>query len=91
MIKIESSLILIILFIVLNVAKYVDSSNVLNEDFDTKNIENKNSTDSLDTLIQKNLNCTENSECQSKSRRKRYVAFPEGSSFSVKRNKSLEK
>lgn len=90
MIKIESTLILLFLFIVLDVAKYVDSSNILNVDFDTTNIANKNSTDSLDTLIQTNLNCTETSECQSKSRRKRYVAFPEGSSFSVKRNNSIE-
>lgn len=47
----------------------------------TTNIEAKNST--LDSLIQQELNCTRNAENQLKSRRKRYVAFPEGSSFSV--------
>lgn len=41
----------------------------------------KNSSVSLESLIEKDLNCTEGLE--SKSRRKRYIAFPEGSSFSV--------
>lgn len=42
----------------------------------------ENST-SLESLIEKKLNCINNTECHLKSRRKRYVAFPEGSSFSV--------
>lgn len=56
------------------------------EIIDSKSIdvENINSSTSLESLIQKEINCTSNStECEVKSRRKRYVAFPEGSSFSV--------
>lgn len=43
----------------------------------------QNSTNSLESLIQEKLNCVHNTECHLNSRRKRYVAFPEGSSFSV--------
>lgn len=49
----------------------------------TTNIEQKNASHSLESLIQQELNCTEKDDIQLKSRRKRYVAFPEGSSFSV--------
>lgn len=37
----------------------------------------------LESLIQNEINCTNSTECGSKSRRRRYAAFPEGSSFSV--------
>ncbi|XP_031636179.1 uncharacterized protein LOC116349065, partial [Contarinia nasturtii] len=46
-------------------------------------INNQNSSTSLESLIEQNLNRTENVTNHLKSRRKRYVAFPEGSSFSV--------
>lgn len=46
---------------------------------------------SLESSIERDLNCTENSETHLKSRRKRYVAFPEGSSFSVMSNETNPK
>lgn len=76
MAKIDSSAILLISVIILSITKY---SNAL--DTDMMAIEKNNSEDTLDSLIQENLNCTENT----KSRKKRYVAFPDGSSFSVKK------
>lgn len=61
----------------------VASSNGEVEVLETTNIERKNASHSLDSLIQQELNCTEKDDSQLKSRRKRYVAFPEGSSFSI--------
>lgn len=83
MVKIKSSAILLISVIVLSITKNCDAL-----DTETMSIEKYNSEDTLDSLIQENLNCTENT----KSRKKRYVAFPDGSSFSVrkKQNKKTE-
>lgn len=78
MAKIESSAILLISIIVLSITK-----NSYALEIETMAIEKNNSEDTLDSLIQENLNCTENT----KSRKKRYVAFPDGSSFSVKTKK----
>lgn len=78
MAKIESSAILLISVIVLSITK-----NSYALETETMAIEKNNSEDTLDSLIQENLNCTENT----KSRKKRYVAFPDGSSFSVKTKK----
>lgn len=77
------SIVMIVIFmaIFLRSTQYTDAAI---QDFIIKDIKTQNATDSLDSLIQENLNCTENTGCLSKSRRKRYVAFPEGSSFSVK-------
>lgn len=62
----------------------IDSTNGVTEGSHTTDVQNYNySSTSLESLIQKDLNCTDKSEGQIKSRRKRYVAFPEGSSFSV--------
>lgn len=77
--KIKSSAILLISVIVLSITKNCDAL-----DTETMAIEKNNSEDTLDSLIQENFNCTENT----KSRKKRYVAFPDGSSFSVKTKKN---
>lgn len=60
----------------------------------TRDLETNSTSSDLELLIQKNWNnCTKldstnesKESCQPKSRRKRYVAFPEGSSFSVRIN-----
>lgn len=46
------------------------------------NIQNNNPS-VLESLIQNEINCNNSTECETKSRRKRFVAFPDGSSFNV--------
>lgn len=64
----------------------IDSTNAVAEDSQTAHIQNYNASSSLESLIEKDFNCTDKSEShlKSKHRKARYVAFPEGSSFSVK-------
>lgn len=73
----------LVLFLVI-VLTITDSTNAVAEDSQISHIQNYNASTSLESLIEKGLNCTNKSESELKSRRKRYVAFPEGSSFSVR-------
>lgn len=43
----------------------------------------------LKSLNQDDFNYTTEAECQSKSRRKRFVAFPDGSSYNVTKQNAL--
>lgn len=61
----------------------IDTTTGETENLQATHIQNYNSSTSVESLIQKDLNCTDKSEDHLRSRRKRYVAFPEGSSFSV--------
>lgn len=68
----------------------IEFTNASTEDLQKTHNDNYNSSISLESMIQKDLNCTDKSEGQlAKSRRKRYVAFPEGSSFSVETSKRI--
>lgn len=79
--KIELTQSIVFLVIVFSI---IDSTNAVAENSQTAHIQNYNASTSLESLIEKDLNCTDKSESHLKSRRaKRYVAFPEGSSFSV--------
>lgn len=71
----------------LSVTCVTEATNVV-EIKDLQKINIRNTSTSLDSLIEKGLNSTSNSDGVLKSRRKRYVAFPEGSSFSVKEKKN---
>lgn len=77
--NVESSVAIAFLVIIFSA---VGSTNGVNsQEID---IHKQQTNSSLESLIEKNLNCTGNSQTDLKSRRKRYIAFPEGSSFSVK-------
>lgn len=84
MMEIKLTRAIVFLVIAFNV---IDSTNGVAEDQQTTHLQGYNSSTSLESLIQKDLNCTETPGSELKSRRKRYVAFPEGSSFSVRKSK----
>lgn len=83
--KFEFRSTIVILILILSIIEFVDVVTAEDlkkcEDLQTPN---EKSSYSLESLIEKDLNSTENTSNNLKSRRKRYVAFPEGSSFSVK-------
>lgn len=80
--NVDISVAIALLVILFNIFSVIGSTN--GETSRETDIHKEPTNTSLNSLIEHDLNCTENSQADLKSRRKRYVAFPEGSSFSVK-------